>query len=62
LKKFSDLSEREILAMAVASENEDHGVYLMFADDLRERYPATAQIFEKMAEVEAGHREKLTAL
>ena len=34
-KKFADLSEREILAMAIASEEEDNRVYLMFAEDLR---------------------------
>src|SRR5271166_777542 len=34
----------------------------MFAEDLRERYPATAQTFAKMADVEAGHRDRLTAL
>jgi erythrin-vacuolar iron transport family protein len=62
VRKFADLSEREILAMAIASEEEDNRVYLMFAEDLRERYPATAQLFEKMAGVEAGHRDKLTVL
>ncbi len=62
MKRFSDLSEREILSVAVASEEEDNRVYLMFAEDLRERYPATAQTFAKMAEVEAGHHDKLTAL
>jgi rubrerythrin len=62
VKRFSELSEREILSIAIASEEEDNRVYLMFAEDLRERYPATAQTFAKMAEVEAGHRDKLTAL
>ena len=62
MKRFSELSEREILSIAIASEEEDNRVYLMFAEDLRERYPATAQTFAKMAEVEAGHRDKLTAL
>ena len=62
MKQFSELSEREILAVAIASEDEDYGVYTMFADDLRDRYPETAQMFENMAQVEAGHRDKLTAL
>jgi rubrerythrin len=62
VKRFSDLSEREILSVAIASEEEDNRVYLMFAEDLRERYPATAQTFAKMAEVEAGHRDRLSAL
>lgn len=59
LKKFKDLSEREILALAVASEEEDGRIYGEFADALRESYPATAQMFEEMREEEAGHRDRL---
>lgn len=62
VKRFSDLSEREILSIAIGSEEEDNRTYLMLADDLRERYPATAQTFAKMGEVEAGHRDRLAAL
>ncbi len=62
MKRFSDLTEREILAIAVGSEEEDNRVYLMFAEDLRDRYPATAGIFAKMAETEAAHRDRLMAL
>ena len=43
LKKFKDLSEKEILALAIASEEEDGRIYGEFADALRETYPATAQ-------------------
>ena len=42
LKKFRDLTEREILALAIASEEEDGRIYGEFADALRESYPATA--------------------
>src|SRR5216684_5642705 len=59
LKKFKDLSEREILALAVSSEEEDGRIYGEFADALRESYPATAQMFEEMREEEAGHRDRL---
>src|ERR1700693_3258867 len=59
LKKFKDLSEREILALAIASEEEDGRIYAEFADALRESYPATAQMFEGMREEEAGHRDRL---
>src|SRR5258708_37526028 len=58
LKKFKDLSEREILALAIASEEEDGRIYGEFADALRESYPATAQMFEGMHEEEAGHRDR----
>src|SRR5258706_15723270 len=59
LKKFRDLSEREILALAISSEEEDGRIYGEFADALRESYPATAQMFEGMHEEEAGHRDRL---
>jgi len=59
LKKFRDLSEREILALAISSEEEDGRIYAEFADALREGYPATAQMFEGMHEEEAGHRDRL---
>ena len=62
LKKFKDLSEREILALAIASEEEDGRIYGEFADALRESYPATAEMFEGMREEEAGHRDRLLAM
>jgi rubrerythrin len=59
VKKFSDLSAREILAVAIASEEEDARIYLAFAEDLNERYPASAKVFEEMAEDETSHRHLL---
>jgi erythrin-vacuolar iron transport family protein len=58
-RKFKDLSEREILALAIALEEEDGRVYADFADGLRETYPATAKLFEDMREEESGHRAAL---
>src|ERR1700716_2571165 len=58
-KKFSELSEREILALAVSLEEEDGRVYADFADGLRERYPDTAKIFDDMREEESQHRGSL---
>jgi erythrin-vacuolar iron transport family protein len=58
-RKFKDLSEREILALAVALEEEDGRVYADFADGLRDSYPATAKMFEDMREEESGHRAAL---
>lgn len=60
-RKFKDLSEREILALAIALEEEDGRVYADFADGLRETYPATAKLFEDMREEESGHRAALIA-
>jgi erythrin-vacuolar iron transport family protein len=62
LKKFKDLTEREILALAISSEEEDGRIYGEFADALRESYPATAEMFEGMREEEAVHRDRLLAM
>jgi erythrin-vacuolar iron transport family protein len=58
-RKFKDLSEREILALAISLEEEDSRVYADFADGLRESYPATARLFEDMREEESNHRAAL---
>ncbi len=58
-KNFKELSEREILALAVALEEEDGRIYGDFVEGLRESYPATAQMFEEMQEQENGHRRSL---
>jgi rubrerythrin len=62
LKKFKDLTEKEILAVAIAAEEEDGRIYGEFADALREDYPATAQMFEAMREEEVVHRDRLMAM
>ncbi len=62
LKKFKDLSEKEILALAIASEEEDSRIFGEFADALRETYPATAKMFEEMRAEEVVHRDRLLAM
>jgi len=59
LKAFADLTEREILAVAISSEEEDSRIYMTFAEDMTERYPATAKVFVEMAEEETRHRHQL---
>ena len=59
MKNFADLTEREILAIAISAEEEDGRIYMTFAEDLAERYPDTAKLFEEMAEEEGGHRHML---
>lgn len=59
MKKFSDLSEREVLAVAILGEEEDSRIYMTFAEDLSDRYPESAKLFEEMAEEEKGHRHLL---
>src|ERR1019366_5331398 len=60
-RNFKDLTEREILALAVSLEEEDGRVYADFADGLRETYPATAKLFDDMGAEESGHRASLIA-
>ena len=59
MKSFAELSERELLAVAISSEEEDSRIYMSFAEDLQGRYPATAQVFVDMAEEENQHRRQL---
>ena len=62
LKKFKELTEKEILAIAISAEEEDGRIYGEFADALRESYPATATMFEEMRSEEAIHRDRLLTL
>src|SRR6202049_2349992 len=62
MKKFEDLTEREVLALAIGLEEEDERVYADFAEGLRQDYPATAAMFEGMREEEAGNRRRVLEL
>lgn len=61
-RDFSDLSEQEILALAISSEEEDMRIYSTYADGLRADYPASARVFDDMAAEENEHRLKLIDL
>ncbi len=61
-KDFSDLSERELLALAISLEEEDARIYDEFAEGLRETFPDTAQMFNGMADEESQHRHRLLTL
>src|SRR5690242_1388917 len=58
-RNFKDLSEREILALAIALEEEDGRIYGDFVEGLRDTYPASAKLFEEMQAEESGHRAAL---
>src|SRR5579883_2892793 len=62
MKNFSDLSEREILAIGVSAEEEDARIYRAFAEDLAGRYPDSGKIFEEMAIEENNHRDRLLSM
>jgi rubrerythrin len=59
VKRFSDLSEQEILALAISNEDEDSRIYRGFAEGLRDAFPASAKVFDEMAEEEVRHRSML---
>ena len=61
-KRFKDLSEQEVLALAISSEEDDARIYRGYAESLRGEYPASAAVFEGMAVEEDGHRQQLIAL
>jgi rubrerythrin len=62
MKKFQELTEREVLALAISLEEEDERVYSDFAEGLRSDYPASAAMFDAMREEESGHRRRLIEL
>jgi erythrin-vacuolar iron transport family protein len=61
-KSFKDLTEREILALAIQLEEEDSRVYADFSDGLKENYPASARVFAEMQAEESRHRQRLIDL
>ncbi len=58
-KNFRDLTEQEILALAISLEEEDGRIYADFAEGLREGYPATARVLDEMRAEENHHRTLL---
>ena len=62
MKTFSDLTEQEIIALAISSEDDDARSYAGFANALMADYPASAKVFMEMAEEEHDHRRWLTDL
>ena len=62
MRNFSDLTEREVLALAIANEEEDSRIYTDIAEGLRNDYPASANVFTEMAAEEGDHRRRLIAL
>jgi rubrerythrin len=62
MKSFSELTEPEVLALAISSEEEDGRIYADFAEGLRENYPDTSRLFSDMAAEEGEHRRALIDL
>src|SRR5579872_1846050 len=62
MKNFENLTQREILALAISLEEEDERIFADFAEGLRQDFPASAAVFEGMREQESGHRRRLIDL
>ncbi len=62
MKNFSELSEQEVLALAISAEEEDGRIYADFAERLRQDYPDSARIFQDMSAEENEHRRSLIDL
>jgi erythrin-vacuolar iron transport family protein len=56
---FNELSEKEILALAISQEEEDGKIYGEFAERMRPTYPKTADALAAMRDEESGHRHQL---
>ena len=61
-RRFADLTEQQVLALAIASEEDDASIYRSYAHRLRADYPASATLFDGMAVEEDGHRKRLIDL
>lgn len=61
-RRFTDLSEQEVLALAISSEEDDARIYRSYAERLRKDYAASAAVFDGMAAEEDSHRQRLIEL
>jgi rubrerythrin len=61
-RRFTDLSEQEVLALAISSEEDDARIYRGYAERLRQSFPASCEIFDTMAAEEDTHRQMLIDL
>jgi erythrin-vacuolar iron transport family protein len=60
MKTFSDLTEQELLALAISSEEDDARGYAAFANALTPTFAASAKVFMEMSAEEFEHRDRLT--
>ena len=58
-RPFDSLSEQEVLALAISSEEDDARIYRAYAQGVRDEFPASAKVFDEMALEEDEHRRLL---
>ena len=61
-KRFSELTEQQVLALAISNEEDDARIFRGFAQKLRPEYPDSAAFFDEMAGEEDEHRRVLIDL
>jgi erythrin-vacuolar iron transport family protein len=62
MRHMDSLTERELLALAISLEEEHGRIYADYAEGLRQDFPASAHLFQEMAEEENEHRRQLIEL
>jgi len=62
MTKLADLTEAQVLALAIANEEEDGRIYTDFAQMIAVDYPDSAKVFYDMAAEEESHRRHLIDL
>lgn len=60
--RFEELTEQQLLALAISLEEEDGRIYRDFAEAFRVDYAAAAALFTRLADEESQHRHRLLAL
>jgi rubrerythrin len=60
--RFRDLSEQEVLALAISSEEDDARIYRNYAERLRADYQDSAAMFDEIAAEEDSQRQRLVEL
>lgn len=58
-RRFRDLSEQQVLALAISAEEDDARIYRDFAAQIRDEFPDSAAMFDQMAAEEDTHRAQL---
>lgn len=58
-RRFSQLTEQEVLAVAISAEEDDARIYRGFAARVREHFPESAEMFDAMAAEEDTHKQRL---
>jgi erythrin-vacuolar iron transport family protein len=61
-RDFLSLTEQEVLALAISSEEDDARIYAAYADGLRDQFAQSAKVFDDMAAEENVHRTRLIDL